>query len=205
MTDRVTDKENEVLDGITIDGYEVLTRKQEARNNAEECYNQAAYYSRVASECIISSIGNHFYELANTYRGYVVSWERIEDALHKIENQYDDIDYDSSILFKDIAERLGTNPDDLMAIMAFDSNGINPYCENDSGYFGLIQFGDMAIQTINSKYECNYTKEEILSMTPTEQLEVVYLNFAWQLRDKSQKYTLSDLYMTVIWPDAVEK
>ena len=411
----------EMVDGITIDGYEVLTRKQEARNNAEECYNQAAYYSRVASECIISSIGNHFYELANTYRGYAVSWERIEDALHKIENQYDDIDYDSSILFKDgydtrclldneeydvvlldcsipagvtkggntiakdsdtkslnrdelsdeelmtkywflyehlkklmnpsaddeeifdamrnindkmplvnfwatyhfsqndyqklvdildrdyfvkeqidvlnmyleinnliwtedekqkvleeyykkyapkddydcsmfaagvelvvgkdvfivewdkcqeiysvykkrqldvfkydwkkseyvddefllkvidIAERLGTNPDDLMAIMAFESNGINPYCENDSGYFGLIQFGDMAIQTINSKYECNYTKEEILSMTPTEQLEVVYMNFAWQLRDKSQKYTLSDLYMTVIWPDAVEK
>lgn len=91
----------EMVDGITIDGYEVLTRKQEARNNAEECYNQAAYYSRVASECIISSIGNHFYELANTYRGYAVSWERIEDALHKIENQYDDIDYDSSILFKD--------------------------------------------------------------------------------------------------------
>ena len=39
--------------------------------------------------------------MANTYRGYAVSWERIEDALHKIENQYDDIDYDSSILFKD--------------------------------------------------------------------------------------------------------
>lgn len=91
----------EMVDGITIDGYEVLTRKQEARNNAEECYNQAAYYSRVASECIISSIGNHFYELANTYRGYATSWERIEDALHKIENQYDDIDCTSSTLFKD--------------------------------------------------------------------------------------------------------
>lgn len=91
----------EMVDGITIDGYEVLTRKQEARNNAEECCNQAAYYSRVASECIISSIGNHFYELANTYRGYATSWERIEEALHKIENQYDDIDCTSSTLFKD--------------------------------------------------------------------------------------------------------
>lgn len=91
---------SESVDGVNIDGYEVLTRMKEARRNADDCYRQAEEYYRSASSCPIGSIIDHYYDLSNSYKSYAESWDRIADTLHKIEVQYDDVDYRTSELFK---------------------------------------------------------------------------------------------------------
>lgn len=90
---------SEMVNGVNIDGYEVLTRLKEAQRNADDCNNQAEEYSRMALSCPIGSISDHFYDLANSYRGYAASWDRISNSLHKIEIQYDNINDGTSHLF----------------------------------------------------------------------------------------------------------
>lgn len=101
----------------------------------------------------------------------------------------------------DISERLEVSPDDLMAVMAFES-GFDPQCVNgSSGASGLIQFTEISLDEINRTTGKSYTKEDILSMDALEQLDVVYLH----CKGNGDISTLSDLYMSVLCPAAVGK
>lgn len=101
----------------------------------------------------------------------------------------------------EIAEKYGFDPDDLMAVMAWESR-FNPKAEAAGGGCGLIQFTNISIQEINKKYasngfEKNYTKADIRKMDAMQQLELVDIYFgmyADQIND------LGDLYVATIAP-----
>ena len=96
-----------------------------------------------------------------------------------------------------ISEDLQLNPDDMMAIMAFES-WLNPKCgEGTGGAVGLIQFTNDAITEINKKNSKELTKEEILQMSAVEQLDIVYLYYG--LYDGKVK-DLADMYLTTLAP-----
>jgi len=95
-----------------------------------------------------------------------------------------------------IAERLGTDPDYLMAVMAFESAGtFSPSVRNPhSGATGLIQFMPRTARGLGT------TTDALAQMTAEEQLEYVALYFAPY---RGQLDTLGDVYMAVLWPRAV--
>lgn len=100
----------------------------------------------------------------------------------------------------EISNKLGVLPDDLMAVMAFESR-FNPQCVNSSGACGLIQFTNISIIQINNNNGTNYTSEDIYKMNALEQLDLVYLH----CKGQGNISTLSDLYMSIICPEAVGK
>jgi hypothetical protein len=99
---------------------------------------------------------------------------------------------------KQISSELGIDPNWLMAVMNFESAGtFSPSVPNAAGSdgVGLIQFTKGG----------GYTQEEldkIASKTPEDQLDDVrdYL-----MRHKGNLHSLADVYMTVLWPEAVGK
>lgn len=100
-----------------------------------------------------------------------------------------------------ISEKLEVSPDDLMAVMAFES-GFDPQRENNSsGAIGLIQFTNISIDEINETTGKDYTLEDIRDMDALEQLDMVYLH----CKGNENISTLGDLYMSVLWPNAVGK
>ena len=101
----------------------------------------------------------------------------------------------------DVSEKLEVSPDDLMAVMAFESR-FDPQCvNNSSGASGLIQFTTISLDEINRTTGKHYTIEDILNMNALEQLDVVYLH----CKGNGNINTLSDLYMSVLCPAAVGK
>ena len=94
-----------------------------------------------------------------------------------------------------ISEKLNVSPDDLMAVMAFEST-LDPNIQNSSGFVGLIQFGEMAAQEVGT------TREELLNMTAVEQMDYVYKFLSEKLKN-IENPTLSDLYMAVLAPARV--
>lgn len=98
-------------------------------------------------------------------------------------------------LFKvaEVSDRLGVNPDDLMAIMAFES-WLNPAAQN-AGHVGLIQFGSAAASDLGT------TTNALLSMNAIEQME--YVEAYYNMRGSVA--SLSDMYMAVLWPPAIGK
>lgn len=86
------------------------------------------------------------------------------------------------------------DPDDLMAVMAFES-WFNPHEQiGDDGACGLIQFTQIAIDQINQDNDTTYTKESIKQMDIVEQLDVVYLH----LKPNAGKMkNLEDVYVGV--------
>ena len=95
-----------------------------------------------------------------------------------------------------IADRLGTDPNFLMAVMHFETAGSfspsvrNPY----SGATGLIQFMPRTARDLGT------STEALARMTPEGQLSYVwtYLKpYAWRLS------TLEDTYMAVLWPAGI--
>lgn len=99
-----------------------------------------------------------------------------------------------------ISEKLEVSPDDLMAVMAFESR-FDPQCVNSSGASGLIQFTTISLDEIYRTTGIRYTKNDILNMNALEQLDVVYLH----CKENGNINTLSDLYMSVLCPAAVGK
>ena len=101
----------------------------------------------------------------------------------------------------EIANLLKISPDDLMAIMAFESS-FNPYIQNNaSGATGLIQFTQIALNEImRLNPEINITKNDLLNMSAIEQLDYVYLYYKPYI---GKMNTLSDIYMVTLWPRAV--
>ena len=98
---------------------------------------------------------------------------------------------------KEIAPRIGVDPNWLMAIMYFESAGtFNPSITNSLGYVGLIQFGASARKTLG------VSKAKLQSMSAVEQLDYVekYFNLY-----KGKYKTYIDTYFAVFFPLAIGK
>jgi hypothetical protein len=97
-----------------------------------------------------------------------------------------------------IAGRLGCDPSDLMAVMAFETGeSFAPDKRNTvSGATGLIQFMKATAEGLGT------TQEKLAAMTAVEQLDFVERHIRGNSRGLA-RLTLSDLYMTVLLPSAV--
>jgi peptidoglycan hydrolase-like protein with peptidoglycan-binding domain len=98
-----------------------------------------------------------------------------------------------------IAARLETNPNFLLAVMSFESGGtFSPSVKNQagSGAVGLIQFMPATAVGLGT------TTEALVRMTAEAQLDFVEKHFK---RFKGRLATLEDTYMAVLLPKAVGK
>ena len=97
-----------------------------------------------------------------------------------------------------ISEGLGCDPSHLMSAMAFETGErFTPDVRNKvSGATGLIQFMPATAQALGT------TTDKLAAMTAEDQLDYVekYLK-----PYKNRMVTLSDVYMTILWPKAVGK
>lgn len=98
----------------------------------------------------------------------------------------------------EICEELEINPDYLMACMAFETGRIfradkkNPL----SSATGLIQFMETTAKKLGT------TTLALSQMTEVEQLDYVKQYF---ISSKGKLKTLEDVYMKILWPNAVGK
>ena len=90
----------------------------------------------------------------------------------------------------EISTKLEINPDDLMAIMAFESH-ISPTQDNFIGAIGLIQFTPATAKDLGT------TTDALAKMSAVEQLDYVYKYFNLE-RLHGKLNSLSDLYMAVL-------
>jgi hypothetical protein len=98
-----------------------------------------------------------------------------------------------------VATKLDTNPDFLMACMAFESaRTFSPSIANaaGSGAVGLIQFMPSTAQALGT------TTAKLAAMSAVKQLGVVEQYF---LPRAGKLKTLADVYMAILWPAAVGK
>jgi peptidoglycan hydrolase-like protein with peptidoglycan-binding domain len=109
----------------------------------------------------------------------------------------------TSQVFRDrvgqIAERLGTNPNFLMAVMSFESGGtFSPSVLNQagSGAVGLIQFMPRTARHLGT------STAALAAMTAEAQLELVEKYFR---PFRNRLNTIEDTYMAVLLPKAVGK
>ena len=92
---------------------------------------------------------------------------------------------------QEVSNKLGINPDWLMAVMMMESN-INPQAVNlVSGATGLIQFMPATAIGLGT------TTAALKSMTGVQQLDYVYKYF---YPYRSKLYSLYDLYMVTFFP-----
>jgi hypothetical protein len=98
----------------------------------------------------------------------------------------------------DISTGVGCDPSHLMAAMAFETGErFTPDVRNPvSGATGLIQFMPFTAHALGT------TTDALARMTAVDQLDVVktYLS-----PYKGRMHTVSDVYMTILWPAAVGK
>jgi len=92
-----------------------------------------------------------------------------------------------------IASQLRISPDDLMAVMAFES-WLDPSTVNSSGATGLIQFVPSTARGLGT------TTVALSKMSAVEQMDYVYAHLKPFV---GRMYTLGDIYMAVLWPSAV--
>ena len=109
--------------------------------------------------------------------------------------KYVTADFKAKVL--EISRKLQIDPDDLMGIMAFESNGIDPSCVNKiSGATGLIQFMPSTAKDLGT------TTKALAKMSAVKQLDYVYeyyKPYAGKIRN------IEDAYMVVLMPIAVGK
>ncbi|WP_035277965.1 transglycosylase SLT domain-containing protein, partial [Desulforegula conservatrix] len=100
---------------------------------------------------------------------------------------------------KEIAERLETDPNWLMAAMAFETaETFSPSIQNaaGSGAVGLIQFMPATARSLGT------TTDFLGRMQPEEQL---YYVGSYLKPYKGRLKTLEDVYMAILWPAAIGK
>jgi hypothetical protein len=97
-----------------------------------------------------------------------------------------------------ISQRLGCDPSRLMAAMAFETGEtFSPDKQNPtSGAMGLIQFMPQTARGLGT------TTDELKNMTAIDQLDFVE---QYLLPFKGRMNSLSDVYMTILFPAAVGK
>ena len=99
----------------------------------------------------------------------------------------------------EISEKLDCDPDDLMAIMAFES-GLDSTIVNKYGATGLIQIMP------ETASELGTSSEELRTMGNLKQLDYVYEHLRRKLgKSNGERRDLEDLYMAVLWPRGVGK
>ena len=97
----------------------------------------------------------------------------------------------------EISNKLGVNPNWLMAIMELETAGtFSPSITNNLGYTGLIQFGSAAAKDVGT------TTAKLRQMTAVEQLDYVYKYF---LLHKGKYKSYVDTYLAVFFPLAIGK
>jgi hypothetical protein len=97
----------------------------------------------------------------------------------------------------DISNRLGIDPNWLMAIMDLETGGrFTANITNSLGYTGLIQFGEDSARSLGT------TTDKLRNMSAVEQLDYVYRYF---LPHKEKLNTFVDTYLQVFFPIAVGK
>lgn len=92
------------------------------------------------------------------------------------------------------AEKLQIPADWLMAVM-YSESSLNPQSKNDLGYVGLIQFGEA------TRKDLGVTKEKILGMNGTSQMEYVYKYFS-PFAERGLINEFTDLYLITFYPNA---
>ena len=100
---------------------------------------------------------------------------------------------------KDMAKRLETEPDWLMAAMAFETGEtFSPSIQNaaGSGAIGLIQFMPSTARSLGT------TTDFLGRMKPEEQLYYVESHLKPY---RGRLKTLEDVYMAILWPAAIGK
>ena len=98
----------------------------------------------------------------------------------------------------DLSVKHGIKPDDLMAVMAFES-WCDPSIQNSIGATGLLQF------TRKTASDMGTSADELKSMSAIDQLYYVE-KYLFELSAWAGKpETLADLYMITLWPGAVGK
>jgi hypothetical protein len=99
---------------------------------------------------------------------------------------------------REIADKLGLDPNWLMAVMAFETGRTFSPAEKNpiSGATGLIQFIPSTAARLGT------STQALRNMTAVEQLDYVY---AYYKPYAAKIRTLADAYMAVLWPDAVGK
>jgi Transglycosylase SLT domain len=103
------------------------------------------------------------------------------------------------VRIREVAANLQTDPNFLMACMAFESAGtFSSSIKNGagSGAVGLIQFMPSTAQALGT------TTERLIAMSAVRQLEFVEKYFIWT---KGRLNTLEDVYMAILWPSAIGK
>jgi hypothetical protein len=99
----------------------------------------------------------------------------------------------------EIADSLGTDPNFLMACMAFESGeSFSASVKNaaGSGAVGLIQFMPSTAQALGT------TTAKLAAMSAVSQLDFVEKYFR---PSKGKLKSLEDVYMAILWPAAVGK
>ena len=92
----------------------------------------------------------------------------------------------------EVANKLGVWPEDLMAVMAFES-WLDPSTVNSIGATGLIQFMPSTAASLGT------STYALSQMSAVEQMDYVYK----YLSQFGSLYTLEDIYMAILWPAAV--
>lgn len=98
---------------------------------------------------------------------------------------------------RQIASNLGTDPDFMMACMAFETGEtFSPSIKNaaGSGATGLIQFMPSTAQALGT------TVDQLAAMSAEQQLDYVEKYFQPY---KNRLSTIQDVYMAILWPKAV--
>ena len=93
-----------------------------------------------------------------------------------------------------IARAIGADPDDLMAVMAFESLLSHTIINPNSGATGLIQFLPSTAASLGT------TTANLRAMSAVDQLDYVYMYLS---RYAGRYNSLGSLYMAVLWPYAV--
>lgn len=105
-----------------------------------------------------------------------------------------------------IARRLGISLTHLMTVMYYETERTfdpSKYSESRQAV-GLIQFTQIAVDEMNTKYKPHVTLDKLAAMSPREQLTHVEK----YLRIQQEKYNrdlskLEDLYLSILHPTAV--
>jgi hypothetical protein len=98
---------------------------------------------------------------------------------------------------KEISATLNLNWLDMLAIMHLETAGqMDPWIQNSAGYTGLIQFGKLAAQQLNT------TVEHLRGLDRVQQCDWVTKYFQYWKRTKNLTRFV-DMYLAVLWPAGI--
>lgn len=94
----------------------------------------------------------------------------------------------------EVSKNIGINPNWLMTVIALETaETFRPSIDNGVGYVGLIQFGKQAAASIGT------TQDKLVKMTFVQQMDYVEKHL---IPNKAKYKTLTDLYLSVLYPKA---